>query len=346
MKMTRQERFKLSEEAALWLVRLGEDPQPRCRAEFFEWVRQSPRNMEEFMFAKAVSTRFEAMDPKREIAIDRIALETLGNDGVIEIGERESRTRAVAASSKRSWMIGLAASLAAILLGWASLEFFAVAIGPKKVYETSTGNQQSIKLGDGSLMQLNTHSRAAVKFSKTEREVQLLDGEALFVVARDLARPFRVVAGAAVIEAIGTQFNVYRRPEGTRVSVVEGAVQVSRHSRIGATDAGESVRLEAGAEASVTKERVVKNVKPDVKRAIAWRERSLVFHGTRLDEVVREFNRYNRTPIRLDGAAAERRISGIFDADDPRPLIEFLTRQPDFSVRQSENEVVIRSRER
>ena len=36
------------------------------------------------------------------------------------------------------------------------------------------------------------------------RELQLLHGEALFTVAHDASRPFRVKAGAHVVEAVGT----------------------------------------------------------------------------------------------------------------------------------------------
>ena len=58
-----------------------------------------------------------------------------------------------------------------------------------------------------------------------------------------------------------------------------------------------------------------------------------------------EFNRYNRTQIRVEGAAArERQMSGVFDADDPQPLLRFLRSDAELSIETSENEIVIRSR--
>ncbi len=344
MTPSRQDRFKLAEEAALWVVRLEQDALAHSRGEFFEWVRQSPRHMEEFMFARAVSTQLGRMDPDRKIEIDETALASLGDEPVSDLVKASRRDPASSSSplSRRArwrWAAGMAATVAVALLAWTLADFPA---REDRTYATRTGDQQSVKLRDGSLMQLNAHSRAEVDFSRTDRLVRLLEGEALFVVAQDRTRPFRVVAGTAVIQAIGTQFNVYRRPEGTRVSVVEGVVQISRPAGAGPE---QPLRLEAGSEADITVDRVAKQGTPDIERAVAWRARRLVFHGDRLDAVVREFNRYNRAPIRLDDASiADRQISGVFDADDPQPLIEFLTRQPGFDVERTEREVVIRAR--
>jgi transmembrane sensor len=98
-------------------------------------------------------------------------------------------------------------------------------------------------------------------------------------------------------------------------------------------------------EAQVAPGEIVKSLEPDVQRAIAWRARRLVFHSNRLDEVVQEFNRYNRIPIRLEGAEiADRRISGVFDADDTQPLIDFLSSNPDFAVIRADHEILVHKR--
>jgi hypothetical protein len=44
-----------------------------------------------------------------------------------------------------------------------------------------------------------------------------LSGEALFDVAHDVARILEVVAGGTTVRAVGTQFDVDRRPNGTTV---------------------------------------------------------------------------------------------------------------------------------
>src|SRR5438876_952340 len=58
-------------------------------------------------------------------------------------------------------------------------------------------------------------------------EEPLLDGEALFDVVADGARPFRVLIDRSEIRVLGTRFNVYRKPSGdVLVTVLNGAVEV------------------------------------------------------------------------------------------------------------------------
>src|SRR4029453_10983270 len=72
-------------------------------------------------------------------------------------------------------------------------------------YATALGEQRAFKLADGSVLYLNTLSRVEVTHSREARLVRLLEGEAMFAVEHDPARPFRVLSGATVIQAIGTR---------------------------------------------------------------------------------------------------------------------------------------------
>ncbi len=92
---------------------------------------------------------------------------------------------------------------------------------------TSLGEQRFFKLDDGSVLYLNTQSRVEVRYSRAARVVRLIEGEAMFTVEHDAARPFRVMAGPTVIQAVGTRFNVYRTRLSTTVSVVEGVVKIA-----------------------------------------------------------------------------------------------------------------------
>ena len=105
------------------------------------------------------------------------------------------------------------------------------------------------------------------------------------------------------------------------------------------------IRLAAGDEAVINEGQVTKAPAPNVERAVAWQVRRLVFPGDRIADIVQEFNRYNRTQIRVeDDAIRGRRMSGVFDADDPAPLLQFLSRDPEIVVVKGEDEVLIRSR--
>src|SRR5262249_39541909 len=139
---------------------------------------------------------------------------------------------------------------------------------------------------------------------------------------------------------VGTQFNVNRQSDlHTNVAVLEGVVQITPSK-------GQSgFRVVAGDEVDIEHGSVIKKLAPNVQRAVAWRARKLVFEGDSLDAVAREFNRYNVVPIRIEGTAlAGRKMTGVFDADDPALLLQFLERDPQLIVLRSEHGIVIRER--
>jgi transmembrane sensor len=215
----------------------------------------------------------------------------------------------------------------------------------EKEFETAIGEQRTVELADTSVITLNAASRIEVRLQNTERDVDLRQGEAIFTVAHDPARPFKVHTRAGTVLAVGTEFNVYERPNGdTRVSVLDGRVQLSAHS----TDNGAlPEELAAGQEADIRLDGTIhRNEKAVVANTVAWRQRRLVFDNTGLADMVAEFNRYNRSPhLRLEDVPSETyRYSGIFDAADPGSFVSLLEREPDLSVERRADEVIVRPR--
>jgi transmembrane sensor len=328
----------LAEEAAGWLIRLEEGAGPACKAEFAAWAARSPAHMEQFLLVTAASRELDGLDCERNIDVERL-LRTLPAEnaaGVVPLRDAAWPPRP-AAAGRRRWRI--AAALAA------SLPVLAVAIwlllpgAQAQRFATALGEQRSIKLNDDSVVQMNTQSQVEVRLSDESREVRLIEGEALFAVARDPSRPFRVLANGAVIQAVGTQFNVYRKGVRTIVAVVEGAVNVSTPSdpgrRLGAGDVA-SIGESGGVELSPARQALDQ---------VVWRQRKLDFRGTRLDEVVEQFNRYNRARMRIeDPRIAQRQLNGVFNADEPRALLEFLAQDPAVRFEERDGEVVIRAR--
>ena len=93
------------------------------------------------------------------------------------------------------------------------------------------GGEYTVELNDGTRVRLNADSelRFPVKFVGNERKV-FLKGEAYFEVERDTSRPFRVdVHGDAIIEVLGTEFNVNAYPENAEIfaTLVLGKVRVA-----------------------------------------------------------------------------------------------------------------------
>jgi ferric-dicitrate binding protein FerR (iron transport regulator) len=57
--------------------------------------------------------------------------------------------------------------------------------------------------------------------------------------------------------------------------------------------------------------------------------------------VVEEFNRYNSSPLVIsDLRLREQRISGVFGANDPESLLDFLVKVDHIAVTRDENQTV------
>lgn len=327
----------IAEEAARWLCELREGGMESQEA-LLVWLKRSPTHVEEFLLASAIWKEMDQVGPRDAAGLEQIIAEaraSVADAEVIRFGNplRTSALPPTGSSRRRIFALAAAASVVVTVLGvWLFL-----ARAP--TYATAIGEQRIMRLPDGSVVQLNTHSRLTVNLTAEAREIRLLEGEALFTVAPDAVRPFRVRAGEAVVVALGTQFNVYRQPEGVTVSVVEGAVAIAGRSM-------EQSRLNAGEQARIESSGTVhKRPKPDLAQAVAWRERRLVFRGETLDEIAAQFNRYSTQQIRVEGAAARSlRLAGTFSSDDPESLILFLGRYPNLSIENSGQAFVIRDR--
>jgi transmembrane sensor len=351
----------VAEEAAYWLHRLEHEDSPALRAEFDKWVRQAPIHLEEFLFAQAMWQELSKVDSSFPVEPD-VAAESVvpfpgssprpsasltpsprDGDGKGEAVAETSSSPKREIPRRRRWLFGLAASLAGVLLGTVLVVRFVWNLG---VYATPVGVQATVKLDDGSVIFLNTSSRVKVEYSTDRRAVRLFEGEALFTVAKDSSRPFFVLTDNAEVRAVGTQFSVYRSSStATSVAVLEGAVEVSVPKKVPASEEVVPKILAAGDEATVERAQVLKAVKPNVQRAVAWRSRQLIFSGDQVAEIVAEFNRYNRRQIRVEGdEIRDRQLSGLFDADDPSPVVRFLERDPQIEVVETEDAILIRPR--
>jgi transmembrane sensor len=262
---------------------------------------------------------------------------------------------------KPKWVAVAASALLALIGGWLIWGFGA---SDWRTFTTATGEQRAFELEDGSVINLNTHSRVAIRFGHEARDVRLLDGEALFNVHHDSARPFRVHTQDALVQAVGTQFNVYKRAQDTVVSVIAGRVSVAAEpdahldspvpsglrptARPNAATLGrESVQsVGPSEEAQISRAgNVSVRSLPNVAEAVAWRDRRLIFRQQTLEHIVEEFNRYSRRQIRLKGADVENRVyTGVFDVDDTESLGQVLAHDEDLIVDQSDAGIVIRHR--
>lgn len=326
---------QIIEEAAFWVTCLEDGPlEKHEREEFAAWMRASPKHIKEFLLARAISTEADAIDPDGKISIDDLLNSLDVNIIALETTEQPSTAPAPFWRSVR----GIAASL--FIVG-ATLLFVAVnLLGDDGVlYATTIGEQRSLVLEDGSVIHLNTRSKVNVRYGPKARRIDLLDGEALFDVAHNPARPFRVHAHGTMTEALGTSFNIYLKGDSTEVAVLEGKISLSRLS-----DAA-STLLTVGEKASVASSgdiQAVKIANPDT--IDVWRTRQLIFENTTLGEIVREFNRYNQMQIRIENIKGpEPRFSGVFNVNNPEIFLSTLEKSSTAVItRKGKNITIVR----
>lgn len=212
-------------------------------------------------------------------------------------------------------------------------------------YATQVAEHRSIVLSDGSTVALNTRSRIRVRFTDGERLVELLQGQALFHVAKDAARPFIVRSADVRVRAVGTQFDIYRQRGRTIVTVLAGRVAVLPvRATAGVTEEPPSGLLSAGEQSVSTVSEIGKPTPANLTAATAWLQRRMMFQETAVGDVVAEFNRYNTRQLRIDDPhIATFVVSGTFSSTDPASLLRFLSAQPGMRVVESADEVHIRS---
>ncbi|HEX4635715.1 MAG TPA: FecR domain-containing protein, partial [Rhizomicrobium sp.] len=212
----------------------------------------------------------------------------------------------------------LTASIAASLAVLASGAIYTAQVWRQERYSSRIGEMRVLPLSDGSVVTLNTNSEILVRYSKERREIQLVQGEALFDVAKNKQRPFIVVAGSTQVRAVGTSFTVKLLPDQpVQVVVREGVVEVKRPD----VPVAPAVRVAANTRAEApTDTPIVTEAMPpaEIGRALAWRVGRIAFHGETLDEAAAEFARYSDVRIHIDDpAVGKERITGLFVSADP-----------------------------
>jgi transmembrane sensor len=374
---TREPKTRLNrqilDEASAWFVEFRSgDVDAAGRGRFDDWLRRSPEHIRAYMEIAKTYVALPALAAERKLDVAELIAYARSDGNVIPFNQvvrpaeppatRDSGPqRRLRSAGSRVLAASAAIVCAAGLLSW-------VALHRDPVYSTEIGERRSITLADGSTIELNARSKVVIRFSKASRDVELTEGQALFQVEKDNARPFIVRSGAVVVRAIGTQFDVYRKGGGTTVTVVEGRVAVSSPlartpgddaSRRAAPTGSESstsawkqsasgaainpaVLVSAGEQVTVTERAVARPERTDVAATTAWTQRRLVFDGSRLRDVVDEFNRYNTRQIVIESRELDDlQISGTYSSTDPASFMRFLRAQSGIEVLESDEGVRI-----
>ena len=285
--------------AASWFARLNADTVSIQDLNAFQAWRREPLNDQAYREVEAMWGRGEALRADPEIA--RVLATAL------KPTPPGRRTKTIVMGFGAA-----AALLLAVVLGvWAE----GGALLGERTYQTAVGQHQEIVLADGSSVRLDTDTRVAARFARSERLLTLLRGRAFFSVAHDAHRPFIVLAGDTRVRAVGTRFSVRRDPADVQVVLVQGVVTVS--SRVVNSDQPRAWTLKAGQQL-IAGGAVSGPSAADVALATSWLQNRLVFRDLPLNNAIAEVNRYTADKVVLDAPdASETPLSGVFNAGDP-----------------------------
>jgi len=346
----------IGETAANWLVVLkGSDLSPAMFNRWERWMAE-PAHRQAFAEVQELWELMGELQPVHpsdaEVAADTYDSSTSvwafeEKQKVVQLRQRRDRRVKVA------WM-SLAAVVSTVAIG---LGISKIALSPPDhrtagvtLYATEPAQHENVVLIDGSQIQMGARTAVTTNVTRENRLVVLDRGEALFQVAHDPKRPFRVLAGAGVITAVGTAFNV-RRLDGTVVvTVTEGTVEVAPARTVNARSGAEfphGQRVTRGESISYDAEGKLSDVRTvDPKMATAWRDGQLEYRSEPLNRVVQDVNRYSRTAVMIeDSAAGEILYSGtVFERDINDWLAALGKVFPELEVVHRDHDVLIRTR--
>lgn len=319
------------------------------RRQFLVWLRASGQHVDEFLRLSRLNSHCSRRELWPDVSIaELVAAAKASGEGNIATLEPVADFSSVSRSRKpMRWALAAAAACVFVVAGLiAGRGQFEAWFNPE--YVTAVGEQRSITLEDGSVVELNSQSRLRTHFKKELRAIELLEGEAIFRVSKDPHRPFRVRTGATDIVAIGTAFNVKANDARTVVTVLEGRVRVNQREAAerSAEQAIREFELAVGDQLIVGKEQpAIRLSLRDTEKVTSWTERRLIFEDTALSAVAAEFARYSSHAIRIeDPSIAARKINGVFGATDPASLVEFLSADETLEIRDDSGGWVVRSR--
>jgi transmembrane sensor len=342
----RNRRLQAAQEAADWLLALQADEASDAdRAEFIDWLRESSVHVAELLHVARLHRGLATFGHWSEI-IGQPERAELRAERVVTLSP--PLHQALAGERRRRLVTGrrLAVAAAVAAIGVAAA-LFAMRFGGTLI-STQSGERREVTLADGSAVDLAPDSEIRVRLLTQERLVLLGRGEVLFHVASNPRRPFIVTAADTQVRAVGTAFDVQRRPDDVAVTVVEGVVSVTTRAPNGHAARAAPLSLAAGNRVVISTATGAAGAVRRVRggTAIAWVTNQLSFDNEPVADVVSSFNRYNQLQIQvLDPTLAGRRISGSFRTTDPESFVAFIKSVTGVAVvHRSANVILLGSR--
>ena len=305
---------RVRREASDWFILLREDAEDAAlRARFDVWLNSDHRHCLAWESMNETFAVIGAVKPLH--SSDYCGHEPRLAAPAISPAAFKSRQRRI----WRAGAGGAAALAACVLLAVAGPQFW---LSLKADHVTGISAEKTVRLADGTEIDLAPKTAITVAEGADGRDVQLLYGEAWFKVRHDPAHPFKVQAGKVLVTDVGTQFDVSLQRQGqVTVSVGEGEVNVVD----GSTPSLPPHDLRAGDWLRVTADHTVKTGTEDAALAGLWRQGELQVRGETVAAAIDEIRPWYSGVIILTNAQLGRQsVTGIYDLQTPQSALDAL----------------------
>jgi ferric-dicitrate binding protein FerR (iron transport regulator) len=211
---------------------------------------------------------------------------------------------------------------------------------PLYLVKENNGSQvDSLRLADGTKIMLAAKSSVKYpqKFDAEERRVQLLNGQAFFLVARNTKHPFAVQVGPSIVRVLGTSFNIQFSPSDIEIAVKTGRVSFTPNSSSTPSllDAGDALRYN-----------LVRNEinRQNGSNATSWLTKELHFVDTPLDEVCRQLSQHFSVKIVLGkNVNPGKKFNATFKDHTLDEVLELLIETYPVSITKADTLITIKS---
>ncbi|QVM91067.1 FecR family protein [Pseudomonas entomophila] len=174
---------------------------------------------------------------------------------------------------------------------------------------TATGEVRTLRLEDGTLLSLNTHTAVDIDFHGEQRLIVLHQGEISVETGHADSRPLLVRTEDGRLRPLGTRFLVKREAGGTRLEVLQASVAAKPRN------SGDEQVLREGQQVLMSADGLGR-VDPMTVGSDAWTRGMLVVDNVRLADLVATLGQYRSGHLGVADEVADLRVSGSFPLTD------------------------------
>lgn len=205
--------------------------------------------------------------------------------------QKKARITSLPTRKTNTWAWATAAT--ALIAAFLGIFWFTNLDNPVLVAQ-SGDTIEMVTLADGSEISLRPYSSLyEIEISDSKRSYEL-DGEAFFVVTKDINKPFSIASDNGIVTVLGTQFNLSTWGNETKLFLEEGSVRLSDLHQ-------NSVILKPGEKATIS-QNLLSNASPAIADEFKdWLNDEIVLKSTPVSQVINELEHHFKATIDISG---------------------------------------------